>query len=717
MKPARVSLIAAMSTVALLALGGGAAGAHEAPPAEALQPGAAASWGENYYGQLGTLYRDNYETVPVGVEGLTDVVQVAGGKAFNLALLSDGTLVSWGGNAHGELGDGTRKSSWEQGAGHVFVKEEDPTTHEVLGDLHGVQSVAAANEHAIALMRDGTVRTWGNDEDGQLGDGTQGLERMINVNERLPKPVPGLSGIRAVAAGGGSDYAVTSQGTVLSWGRDSEAQLGNNVPGPDHCETETVHYPRFEYCSERPTVVMWTNPATGAEEPLGGVRAVAAGAVSAYALLDDGHVVAWGSNRHGQLGTGAEASYAGGLPPAEVRRTGGQPLSGVVELAAGTDAVLARLGDGEILGWGDAAQNELAGVGTEACRKEPVQRHGRPVEPAQPWQLCAKTATRIPALERLGVQQLSAGERYGLALSAGHVYAWGSNQRGELGVGRTPEDERDGVRDGEPGYSIPTRVQGIGAAQAVLAAGTHSVVLLAPAVAPPAPLISVEPAALQLQLSWHEEAEAGGPGISAERVLYRPFERVSEIGAAEEGGLPEEEGAPVNAGGEPPTVTLEGEPLEGQSPVEGHKLVAEPGGWSGGRPIVFAYQWQRCDAQGEACAYIAGATHGSYTPSAADVGQTLTVLVTATGPEGQATAVSEATAPVEAAGEGERRRVPATVVSLKGLASFKIARTVEHVRLGRGHLEEVSWPLQPIPYEVRLSASGRSRVMVLTPLP
>lgn len=718
MKPIRAVRLGALATLAALALGGGAADARAATPAQAPQPGAAASWGENYFDQLGTLYKDTYETVPVGVEGLTGIVQVAGGSSFDLALLANGTVASWGGDEHGELGDDSHKSSWEQGAGHVFVQEESPTSHEVLGSLQGVASVAAANEHAIVLMDDGTVRTWGNDQYGQLGDGTQGFERVNEVNQRLPKPVPGLSGIRAVAAGGGSDYALTAQGTVVAWGRNTEGQLGNGVPGPDHCETVTARYPRFEYCSERPVTVTWRNPATHAQEPLSGVRAIAAGAVSAYALLDNGHVVAWGSNHHGQLGTGAEAwNAAGGLPPAEVRRPNGEPLGGVVELAAGSEAVLARLADGEVLGWGDAAQGELAGVGTEACRKEPAQHRASAGERPQPWQLCARTATRIPALERLGVQQLSAGQRYGLALSDGGVYAWGSDEHGELGLGRTPKPDHEGVHGREAGYPTPTRVLGIGAAQGVLAAPTHGVVLLAAGVNPPAPLITVKPGALQLQLSWRGEAVGGSPGILAQRLLYRRFERTGEVAPAEEGVSPDEEGAPLNLPAEPPTITLAGEQLEGQPPVEGHKLLGEPGGWSGGRPIVFTYQWQRCNAQGEACADIAGASHGAYLPVAADVGQTLRLLVTATGAEGQGSAFSEPTPPVEAARQGETRKATATSVSLKGLASFTIQRTVEQVRLGNGRLEEVSWPLQPVPYEIRLSGGGRARVMALTPLP
>jgi alpha-tubulin suppressor-like RCC1 family protein len=697
-----------------------AAGATVEPPLSS----AAVSFGENYFGQLGAFYKDRYELSPVPVEGLANIREVAGSVSFNLALLADGTVASWGGNGHGQLGDGKKKPSWEDGVGHVIVKEEVPVTHEIGGPLHGVKAIAAANEHAIALMSDRTVMTWGNDEYGQLGNGTQGFERQINVNERLPKAVPGLQNIQAVSAGGGSDYALTNEGTVRAWGNNTEGQLGLGRPGPDHCETAVAHFPRYELCSERPLPVMWTNPVNGKNEELKEVKALFAGEFVAYALLRSGRLVSWGANHDGQLGTGADTWRGNEFPPTEVRRPDGKPLSGIAEVAAGNAFALVRLESGEVLGWGSTKQGDLAGLPGEECRHELNQRkrpssEGLPREPRP----CVKLATPIPALERLHPQALSAGSRYGLAVAAGSVYSWGNDERGQLGRGKVPSARfTEGVRTAkEAGNPNPVKVRGFGAASRVLAAGTHSVVLLRSGVAPPAALVTAVPEALSVDLSWRPETVTGREAIVGERLLYRVSERSGEPEPAEQGKSEVEEGPPVSLSSEPAYLTFAGERLEDQQLFAGARLTVEPGGWSGARPIVFTYQWLRCNGEGEACTEIAGARHPGYGLTAADVGSTVRAVVSATGAEAPSSSVlTEATEPIAAALEGESMRNAATSVKLTGSAlSFTINRTVEKLpwpgRENRFH--EIFKPLQAVPYEVKFTASKRSRVMVLTPLP
>lgn len=697
--------------------------ATEAPP----PAGAAAAWGENFLGQLGTRYRDHYEPSPVGVEGLDEIVEVSSSEAFNLALLSDGTLVSWGGNGHGQLGDDEKKPNWEDGVAHAVVQAEDPVTHQAAGALRGVAAIAAANEHALALMDNGTVMAWGNDEYGQLGDGQQGFERNLNLNERLPKVVPGLTGIVAVAAGGGSDYAITSAGTVMAWGSNTEGQLGLGRPGPDRCETGVAHFPAFEYCSERPLPVMWRNPATGSEEPLSGVKKVFAGQFAAYALLQDGRLVSWGGNHFGELGTGSETWRGSEFPVAEVRRANGRPLTGVAEAAAGYQSALARLANGEVLGWGSAGRSALAGLPGEECRHELTAqkqklRAARGALPREP-RPCVKFATPVASVERLHPQALAEGHEYGLALAAGTVYSWGSNEFGQLGLGRTPRGrgkDKGAPARREPGEATPTKVKGIGAAMSIFAGGTHAGALLKPGVAPPPPLVEAAPENLALSLSWRPETSNGKEALVGERLLYRTSERTGEPEPAEQGKSEDEEGPPTSIVSEPPRITLGGEPLEG-APVEGDKLNAEPGSWSGARPIVFTYQWQRCDPGGESCVDIAGAKRPGYRLSAKDAGATIRVLIGATGPEPPTTIVASATTgPVAAVQEDERSRPAATSVKLDGLAnSFLIDTTVERVPSTRNarHLVEVPRPLQPVPYEVRFVAARMARVMVLTPLP
>jgi GH25 family lysozyme M1 (1,4-beta-N-acetylmuramidase) len=84
--------------------------------------------------------------------------------------------------------------------------------------------------------------------------------------------------------------------------------------------------------------------------------------------------------------------------------------------------------------------------------------------------------------------------------------------------------------------------------------------------------------------------------------------------------------------------------------VAGQLLATVPGTWEGGKPILFAYQWRRCDAAGANCAAITGATAESYRPVTADVGHSLRVFVTATSGDGSAVTTTDSTVAVSPAG-------------------------------------------------------------------
>jgi hypothetical protein len=84
--------------------------------------------------------------------------------------------------------------------------------------------------------------------------------------------------------------------------------------------------------------------------------------------------------------------------------------------------------------------------------------------------------------------------------------------------------------------------------------------------------------------------------------------------------------------------------------VAGQLLAAVPGTWQGGKPILFTYQWRRCDAAGANCAAITGATAETYRPVTADVGHSIRAFVTATSGAGPAAAITDPTAAVAPAG-------------------------------------------------------------------
>lgn len=183
-----------------------------------LNDGTVRAWGGNFFGQLGNN-TDTTSNVPVTVIGLSNVTAIAAGGGHSLALLSNGTVRAWGDNSNGELGEGTYINRNIP----VQVKGTDGA-----GFLDNVIAIAAGEFHSLALLNDGTVRAWGNNESGQLGDET-------NITSNVPVQVKGTGGagflnhVIAIAAGGFHSLALLIEGTVLAWGNNESGQLGDGI--------------------------------------------------------------------------------------------------------------------------------------------------------------------------------------------------------------------------------------------------------------------------------------------------------------------------------------------------------------------------------------------------------------------------------------------------------------------------------------------------------
>jgi alpha-tubulin suppressor-like RCC1 family protein len=260
----------------------------------AVSDGAVYAWGFNYYGQLGDGTAGNYagEPSPQQVAGLTDVVQVAAGGDFSLAL-SGGYVYGWGENYYGQIG---------QGEGYM---PHVPTPQQVI-NLTDVDQVAAGFLHVLALSQ-GTVYAWGSNTSGQLGVGKTGDELY---EDPTPHPVIGLTDVVQVAAGGYQSLALVSDGTVYAWGYNFDENW-DGVPTPQ--------------------------AVTGLTDV--DVIQIAAGNTHSLALASDGTVYAWGYDYFGQLGDGTVGDFEGVLTPQQVTA-----LTGVVKVAAGGAHSLALLG-------------------------------------------------------------------------------------------------------------------------------------------------------------------------------------------------------------------------------------------------------------------------------------------------------------------------------------------------------------------------------------
>ncbi|MCL2258584.1 MAG: hypothetical protein FWC18_02010 [Cystobacterineae bacterium] len=207
---------------------------------------------------------------------LTDVMAVAAGGTHTAALRSNDTVWTWGSNEHGQLGDGTTEYR------NHLVQVVAPSGS---GHLSGVVALAVGESHTVALKSDGTVWAWGDNEHGQLGDGTK-QQRSRPVQVLLPSGAA-LTGVIAIAAGSAHTLALKSDGTVWAWGDNEHGQLGDGTTKHKSCPEQV----------SLPSGVALTN-----------VIAVAAGYEHTVALKSDGTVWAWGTNKKGQLGDGTRTS-------------------------------------------------------------------------------------------------------------------------------------------------------------------------------------------------------------------------------------------------------------------------------------------------------------------------------------------------------------------------------------------------------------------------
>jgi alpha-tubulin suppressor-like RCC1 family protein len=251
----------------------------------------------------------------------------------------------------------------------VIVQDAPDTLNSILGvDTYS----------SCAVTSGGTVKCWGANNSGGIGDGT-------NTQRALPTAVSGLSGVKAVAVGEFFACALTNAGGVQCWGENSVGQLGNG---------STVD----------------SNVPVQVQGLTSGVVAIDAGANYMCVLTSAGGVKCWGGNAGGQLGSGGTGTLT---TPADVTGL----TSGVVAISAGTLHSCAVLTNGTAKCWGDDSVGALGNTGSSSSTPVTVvvDSNGTPVT---------------------GLRTISAGNSHTCAATAtGAVKCWGAGGSGQLGIG------------------------------------------------------------------------------------------------------------------------------------------------------------------------------------------------------------------------------------------------------------------------------------------
>lgn len=299
----------------------------------------------------------------------------------------------------------------------------------------GVVAIATSGYHHLAMMADGSVRAWGANEHGQLGDGTR-------RDRRSPVPIRGLDRVVAIAAGMTHSLALGADGSVVAWGDNDYGQLCDGTR------------------DQRRTPV-------SVRDLDGGVKAIVAGANNSLALRADGSVVGWGLSVADKLGIDsiperpilipnlvsgiAAIAAAGGHHHLALTESGcvfawgttaGRltpgPVSGltagVIAIATAGSHSLALRSDGSVDAWGDNTNGQL-GDGTTTKSLLPVSVRGLQA-----------------------IAAIAAGPSCSFAVTAdGVALSWGWNYEGQLGDGSTTDRH------------MPVRIAGGGAGVTAIA--------------------------------------------------------------------------------------------------------------------------------------------------------------------------------------------------------------------------------------------------------
>jgi hypothetical protein len=302
-----------------------------------------------------TLYR---------VPGLTSVVAAAAGTGA-YAVLRDGQLVSWGSGGYGLLGI-TPPAEFETKA-QPRVRSNSPQPVAVKFDA---VDVSAKGEHVLALARDGSVYAWGRGDAGQLGIGDLPMvnykTRSARVENFVPYPVriPGLTDVVAISAGNMHSMALLKDGTVRVWGQNSSGQIGDgstvnrNTPTPVEGLRNVVSIAATSYSCvavlSDGTVTEWGPRRPALLAGARGIRSVAGGGNHVVAITQTGGVMTWGESAHYETGRGPNA-YLPGLV---------KDLTDVQSIAASAWGNAAVLGSGRIMTWSEVRPWHRPGGGS-----------------------------------------------------------------------------------------------------------------------------------------------------------------------------------------------------------------------------------------------------------------------------------------------------------------------------------------------------------------
>jgi len=442
------------------------------------------TWGDSSRGQTGLRMSAGNTSIPFPVGRETNWASISAGNNHTVAVTTNGQLWAWGNNGSGQLGDGTTTNrnipvrigtatnwasvsagdnhtvavtttgqlwawgrNWD-GATGLNTTSGNTLTPTRVGTATNWVSVSAGDSHTVAITTNGQFWAWGNNQFGQLGDGT-------TTQRNIPTRIGDATNWRTMSAGDIHTVAVRMDGTLWAWGSNWDGRTGLGITSGNTLTPtrvgEATNWVSVSAGSghtmairEGNTLWGWGSNGSGqlgdgtttsrsipAQVQSGTWTFVSAGSSHTVAIRTGGALWTWGSNREGQLGNGTVGAFTNSNTPIQVTMaTVTLPVptvNTVTAVAAGNSHTLVIGANGTLWGWGnsDNGQTGLRMLG------------GTPTAPLQ-----AGIATNWASV--------SAGAFHTVAVTTnGQLWAWGDRGQGRLGDGESWGNQNTPIRIGD----------------------------------------------------------------------------------------------------------------------------------------------------------------------------------------------------------------------------------------------------------------------------
>jgi len=348
-------------------------------------------WGANNSGQLAdpNLSRKVLPTditSNIVLQEYEGIVKITTGSSHTLIYTTRNRVLTWGSNTYGQLGDGTISSR---------STPTDITARFSLGASEGIKYIASGETHSILVTTANRIFSWGENNFGQLGDGTESnrispVEITSNFNLQVDDDITKIS------TKADHNLLLTSTNLVFTWGYNFYGQLGD---GSNQSSSLPIMItPSFQLQSNE------------------NIESVYAGCQHSMAISTDNQVFTWGNNLYGQLGNKDTSNR---LKPTEITSEFNLVSDEIVEVIAGQLHAFGISSSGKVYAWGLNGNGQL-GIGTTSSIFTPVE---------------ITSAFNLLVGER--VIEMSAGSNFSYAITSyGRVFAWGYNYY-RLGDGTT----------------------------------------------------------------------------------------------------------------------------------------------------------------------------------------------------------------------------------------------------------------------------------------